>query len=441
MTSLSNKGRETTTKELNDLCEFVKVVKMTDTLGLSYYPVPWNKAMTLVGYSDSSCANAQGHKSQMGILVLVSSPDCEHKKCPASLLDWKSTRSPRVTRSTLASEANAMDECTDRCSYANYFLTHLMYPEVEKDAMKLRLLQATDCRSLYDAVINPAPALTEKRTIISVRSIQDYLTESQISLGLTASVSTGGPEARDHNGCTALMFAVANGNEAITRRLILAQANVNNFDYENHSCLNYATQFNQTKLEEEDDGTASSCMSPSSRLQLPRGLPESETASCAESMSTEAPETSPLSAVSGTTDGEAKKKKKKVKEGEGEASPSDGTKRKTKKADGETAEKGTKKTKKKGKTPAGLGEKGLMEAVAAPEDTTITEPEKKTEVPAVPDGPTDEELAKAAEIKKEKERTLKELQDATAALETARLGRKRCHCFTIASPPKRGDRS
>lgn len=55
-------------------------------------------------------------------------------------------------------------------------------------------------------------------------------------------------EARDHNGCTALMFAVANGNEAITRRLILAQANVNNFDYENHSCLNYALQFNQTKL-------------------------------------------------------------------------------------------------------------------------------------------------------------------------------------------------
>ncbi|CAK9106455.1 unnamed protein product, partial [Durusdinium trenchii] len=167
------------------------------------------------------------------------------------------------------------------------------------------------------------------------------------------------------------------------------------FDYENHSCLNYATQFNQTKLvtllkkagamdklslddeEEEDDGTASSCMSPSSRLQLPRGLPESETASCAESMSTEAPETSPLSAVSGTTDGEAKKKKKKVKEGEGEASPSDGTKRKTKKADGETAEKGTKKTKKKGKTPAGLGEKGLMEAVAAPEDTTITVSEEQ----------------------------------------------------------------
>ncbi|CAK9013264.1 Uncharacterized mitochondrial protein AtMg00810 (ORF240b) [Durusdinium trenchii] len=180
MTSLSNKGRETTTKELNDLYEFVKVVKMTDTLGLSYYPVPWNKAMTLVGYSDSSWANAQGHKSQMGILVLVSSPDCEHKKCPASLLDWKSTRSPRVTRSTLASEANAMDECTDRCSYANYFLTHLMYPEVEKDSMKLRSLQATDCRSLYDAVINPAPALTEKRTIISVRSIQDYLTENQI---------------------------------------------------------------------------------------------------------------------------------------------------------------------------------------------------------------------------------------------------------------------
>merc|ERR1711988_514897 len=55
-------------------------------------------------------------------------------------------------------------------------------------------------------------------------------------------------EARDHNGCTALMFAVANGNEGITRRLVLAQANVNTADYENHSCLSYAKQFGQSKI-------------------------------------------------------------------------------------------------------------------------------------------------------------------------------------------------
>lgn len=247
-------------------------------------------------------------------------------------------------------------------------------------------------------------------------------------------------EARDHNGCTALMFAVANGNEAITRRLILAQANVNNFDYENHSCLNYALQFNQTKLvgllkkagamdklslddedEEEDDGAAS--MSPSaspSRLQLPRGLPDCETASCAESLSTEAPETSPLSAATGGADSpEVKKKKKKVKE-EGEASPDAVKKKKKATADGEKAEKGTKKKKVKSQ---GLGEKGLMEAVAVQDEGAITvkeEPEKKEEVP-VEDGPTDEELAKAAAMKKEKEAAREALKEAVAKPEMSRL--------------------
>lgn len=42
----------------------------TGELGLTYqyFPVPFNKARFLV---DSSWANAPGHKSQMGVLVLV----------------------------------------------------------------------------------------------------------------------------------------------------------------------------------------------------------------------------------------------------------------------------------------------------------------------------------------------------------------------------------
>lgn len=47
---------------------------------------------------------------QMGSLALVGSPKVQQK---VSILDWKSARSPRVTRSTLASEANAMDEAVD----------------------------------------------------------------------------------------------------------------------------------------------------------------------------------------------------------------------------------------------------------------------------------------------------------------------------------------
>lgn len=44
-----------------------------------------------------------------------------------------------------------------------------------RSARLLRQLQATDCKSLYDAVISSNPSMSEKRTIIAVRSIQDYI--------------------------------------------------------------------------------------------------------------------------------------------------------------------------------------------------------------------------------------------------------------------------
>ncbi|CAK0837833.1 unnamed protein product [Prorocentrum cordatum] len=55
-------------------------------------------------------------------------------------------------------------------------------------------------------------------------------------------------EARDHNGCTPLMFAVANGDQRVVQRLVTAQANLNVKDFEGHTCLDYATNFGHTEL-------------------------------------------------------------------------------------------------------------------------------------------------------------------------------------------------
>ena len=174
--SLSNLGLETGPKELQVLYDCIQSVKATSDIGLIYYPVPVDRGMHLIGYGDSSWANAPGHKSQMGILVLATFPGCLDSTVRATIMDWKSTRSPRVTRSTLASEANAMDEAVDRTSFLNYYLTELLYSmDRGQFQMKLKQLQVTDCKSLFDALLSPNPALTEKRTIISVRSIQEYV--------------------------------------------------------------------------------------------------------------------------------------------------------------------------------------------------------------------------------------------------------------------------
>ena len=179
--SLSNRGSETGPADLKMLYECIEMTKATKDLGLTYMPIPLDKATFIVGYADSSWANAPGHKSQMGCLVLLTSSDCLVATTPASILDWRSGRSPRVTRSTLASEANAMDDCVDRCTYSNHFLTELLYDGAPRElGRKLRQLQVTDCRSLYDAVISPNPVLTEKRTVIQIRSIQEFVNPEDI---------------------------------------------------------------------------------------------------------------------------------------------------------------------------------------------------------------------------------------------------------------------
>lgn len=56
-------------------------------------------------------------------------------------------------------------------------------------------------------------------------------------------------EARDHNGCTALMFSVANGEAYVTQELLRAMANVNVKDFEGHRPLDYAVNFEHTHIE------------------------------------------------------------------------------------------------------------------------------------------------------------------------------------------------
>ena len=54
-----------------------------------------------------------------------------------------------------------------------------MTPEQLKTTGMLPQLQITDCKSLYDAVIADNPATSEKRTTISIRSIQDFISPEQ----------------------------------------------------------------------------------------------------------------------------------------------------------------------------------------------------------------------------------------------------------------------
>merc|ERR1739848_614525 len=55
-------------------------------------------------------------------------------------------------------------------------------------------------------------------------------------------------EATDQNGCTPLMFSVANGDDAVCRTLIKHLADVNAKDVEGNGPLDYAKNFSQSVI-------------------------------------------------------------------------------------------------------------------------------------------------------------------------------------------------
>ena len=179
--SLCHRGNETDITDLQKLYEALKFAKTHDDDGIVFMDVPFNKASCLVTFADSSWANAANYSSQYGVVVALCPPQVTEKLSPAIILDWKSGRSPRVCRSTLASEAIAAEEGTDRQCYINCYLTELLYLKPAwKGEMALAAAQCTDSKSLYDCLISENPSLTDRRSMVQIRSVQQALRPSQI---------------------------------------------------------------------------------------------------------------------------------------------------------------------------------------------------------------------------------------------------------------------
>ena len=173
-TSLANRGLETSIDDLKGLYKLIAYAKSTDNVGLTVRGIPMDSETVVVSYGDCSWANAQGLKSQEGIAVVLSTPKCLDGLDRCNLVDWKTTRTPRVVRSTVAGEAYAADDAIDRAHQVNAVLTEIITgTPVLRTGLQLKHVHVTDCRSLFDAVISANPNTEEKRVLMAVRAIQE----------------------------------------------------------------------------------------------------------------------------------------------------------------------------------------------------------------------------------------------------------------------------
>ncbi|CAK9109800.1 unnamed protein product, partial [Durusdinium trenchii] len=179
--SLSNQGKETTCHNLKDLYDAMSYLKSSPHEGLLMQDIPMNQKTVIVTFSDASWCNAARSGSQIGILIGICPPEVRSQPTAFSPLDWRSCRATRVCRSTLAAEASAADEASDRAAYLNMALSEILFngPAHRLGSM-VDYVQTTDAKSLYDAVVSEAPNLTDKRSLCNVRAIQETVDKSHM---------------------------------------------------------------------------------------------------------------------------------------------------------------------------------------------------------------------------------------------------------------------
>ena len=168
--------------------------------GLTMPDIPFNDQTVVLAYSDSSWANARRSGSQIGVIICLTTESAKHDPTPASIVDWRSCRSPRVCRSTLAAEATAADEAADRAAFVNMFGSEFIFQEpAHRVGARLPIIAAVDAKSLYDALLSPAPNLNDKRTLVSVRAVQETMASNDVKWVPTRFQFSDGLTKVDHN--------------------------------------------------------------------------------------------------------------------------------------------------------------------------------------------------------------------------------------------------
>ena len=163
--------------DLSEAEKTLRYTRATAETGIIINPIPIDK-IVLVPYSDASWGNAPGGRTQAGLLIAATDVTALESPSPASVLEWKSHRLKRATRSTIGSEAAAMDAAVDHGFYLGLMLSEFIVPSfraTEHIKSAVPIFPCTDCKSLYDALRKLQLSVDEKRVLIDINAIKEIV--------------------------------------------------------------------------------------------------------------------------------------------------------------------------------------------------------------------------------------------------------------------------
>ena len=162
--------------------------KANADVGLQYRYIGPLEDLVVVGYSDASFACRDDLSSQGGYLITLCHRDVAHKgeAGPYHVLDWRSFKLNRVSRSTLSAEGQAASEAADAIYYTSLFLKGCLDPDLDMASATAAHLSHQSClvvdaKALYDLLIQDemqARVGAEKRTAVEILVTKQRLLES-----------------------------------------------------------------------------------------------------------------------------------------------------------------------------------------------------------------------------------------------------------------------
>ena len=184
VSTLAGQVSKATTSTLDTANRCLRFAKQNSDVGLEFRHIGPKEEITFAAYSDASFASRDDLSSQGGyFLIMVHRDVTTGGEGAYNVIDWRSWKLARVSRSTLAAESQAAGEASDALLFATTFWRLIWSPWLQLDDPKTAQLPnqpklIVDAKALFDLLAQKeiqAGSSTDKRTAIEVLVTQDKL--------------------------------------------------------------------------------------------------------------------------------------------------------------------------------------------------------------------------------------------------------------------------
>ena len=159
--------KDATFKDVKNANKSIRKAK-TNEVKIEFKNIGDLKKGEIICYTDASFRNLKGESSQGGHIIFLKGSKT------FSPITWQSKKIKRIVKSTLASEALALDDAADSCFYLKTLLQ-----EITGQNSGFPIILKTDSRNLYDAV-HSTKTLEDRRLKIDICSLRQKLAKGEI---------------------------------------------------------------------------------------------------------------------------------------------------------------------------------------------------------------------------------------------------------------------